>query len=1044
MIPNDQKTSLLVPFQLPEYIRDEPDYANFVLFLQAYYQWMEQNNGVTDLTKNILTYQDIDTTTQQFLQYFYQDLLPYFPTDIVSDPIKVAKFSRELYQTKGTEASYKFLFKVLYGTDVDFFYTKDAVLKASGGKWYAPTSLKLSTDVLYINSVTYNNTSITLTTFVPHNLQSNSAIVVSGLTSTTNPPNGNWNVNQVLTEYTFTYNVGLAPTDNVVTSNTASIYIPNGTIDKNFLHVNNFRIFGETSKSIATIENAIIAGNKVEVFISNIERLFQSGEYVRVVDTNNQDVLFNGQSLRAKIVGQIGQIFVDPQNRGKYYRTGDPVIVYGGLNSSTGHGAVATIGDVTPGSIQSINVNNQGYGYNISNSIIQITNGGGATAHVATVNLTDTANTMVATFPTDSISRIANSNVAIGNTTINSPYGFLGNTNATYTSTLANAFTFASITTYPLSSVVVDGGGSNIIITPSVLAETVYTTDAETVYQNTAFQGNLSSLGILAPIQIANTGSGYAVNDYVHFDQGTGVGAYANVSLVSGTGAILSIQYVGKPGAPNTYPLGGIGYGYGPPPVARVVSATGTGAIISVPGILGAEATFSVTTDRTGAITTVNVSDYGEDYIAAPKISLDVQDVLVSNLVSISSGPAKGDTVYQYSNGTVVYTGTVDSSYLVQASSPANTSYYAIRVYNFTGSANSNPISTLPILVKNKTNISMNVVTGFTSWTADSRLDASGAFISYGDGNAKATAQFLNGLLIGQGQYLDTSGQPSSFDILQSNIYNNYTYQITLEKEIAKYRNILYNLLHPSGMQAIGRYALKSQKVVNTTATQALYTGNTLYHYLTTNTILPTIYSSTSNPSNNIIKFVNWFGGLNVSDIFLPNVTTFRMITTHGQLITGDVVGVNNTANTLILKQNVWTTFANAFYATGTAGSNTINITNIYTGINSYATINGGLYSNTAYPLHDLLFGNNNPDTIVVANNTVLTVATVDYPNNIAYLTTNLANNFSSNVTVYRTFVSNTGSTIVFGASGIVYTETLLTEDGREIQAENGNTILID
>ena len=50
----DNKTSLLIPYQLPEFIRDNPDYEKFVLFLQSYYEWMEQNNNVIDRSKNIL------------------------------------------------------------------------------------------------------------------------------------------------------------------------------------------------------------------------------------------------------------------------------------------------------------------------------------------------------------------------------------------------------------------------------------------------------------------------------------------------------------------------------------------------------------------------------------------------------------------------------------------------------------------------------------------------------------------------------------------------------------------------------------------------------------------------------------------------------------------------------------------------------------------------------------------------------------------------------------------------------------------------------
>ena len=76
---NNIKTSLLVPSQLPEFIRDNPDYDKFVTFLQAYYEWMEEQGGVLDSTKNLLSYSDIDSTTDGFLQYFINDFLPYWP-----------------------------------------------------------------------------------------------------------------------------------------------------------------------------------------------------------------------------------------------------------------------------------------------------------------------------------------------------------------------------------------------------------------------------------------------------------------------------------------------------------------------------------------------------------------------------------------------------------------------------------------------------------------------------------------------------------------------------------------------------------------------------------------------------------------------------------------------------------------------------------------------------------------------------------------------------------------------------------------------------
>ena len=54
------KTSLLIPSQLPDYIRDDKNYNSFVDFLTAYYEWLESNGNVLYHSKNLLSYQDID------------------------------------------------------------------------------------------------------------------------------------------------------------------------------------------------------------------------------------------------------------------------------------------------------------------------------------------------------------------------------------------------------------------------------------------------------------------------------------------------------------------------------------------------------------------------------------------------------------------------------------------------------------------------------------------------------------------------------------------------------------------------------------------------------------------------------------------------------------------------------------------------------------------------------------------------------------------------------------------------------------------------
>ena len=912
MIESGQKTSLLVPSQLPEFIRDNPDYSNFVLFLQAYYEWLEETNNVTDRTKNLLNYKDIDETTTEFLDYFYNDFLSYFPTEILADKQKVIKIAKELYQSKGTPASFQFLFRILYNSDVDFFYTKDAVLKASSGKWYVAKSLKLASDSL------------------------------------------------------------------------------------DYLETSQLRILGETTKSIATIETATITGAKAEVFISDIQRLFQSGEISRVVDANNQDVYFKDGEivtsttpgatiLRSKIVGQISQLKISPTLRGLLYRPGDPVVIEGGLNSPTGIGATGIVGVTTSGSIERINLINGGYGFRTyPNSVIEITNGGGALAIIGSLDPT-AANTANVTIPVDFIG--LKTSVVIGNTN----YFFANVANSNAATTLANAFSFVSFTTYPISSILVQNSGGGISQLPTVQARSYYDTEYG------ASQGNLASLGILSPIRIVNRGVGYVANDKINIIGGSGFGAQANVTSVNANGAISAVSYVLPLSNPQRLPLGGMGYKSSNLPTLSITSANvaASNAELVISGILGAGAEFDVSVDRVGSITSINLLEYGEDYIASPNVSLRVQDIVVSNVV-VSNLPQSGDIVYQgTSNTNFTYQSTVsDIQLLVPYSDPIQ-SLWRLRTYNY----NSLPNILSKIKVDNKT-IVMDMSNQYPTFNVLTRFNESGV-ITYGDGTARANASFLNGLVISQGQYLDTTGQPSSFDVLQSENYNNYTYQITLEKEIDKYRTTLLNLVHPTGMKVIGRYALKSNSEYNFAFSDYMEQGAPLYYHTGSTSSYAEITSTWTNYSNNIIKLYT-LNGANIQT-FIATGNSITLTTSGGFKVHSEILSVSNTAsNTVTLKDNVWLTFANVAYVSGNTGESVINIRSI---TNSYNIINNGIYSDPAYPIKDIVYAG---DKVLFANNTEKVVSSVDYVQSRITLTTNLSADTSNGLMSVQRTVSTT------------------------------------
>jgi hypothetical protein len=165
MILNNHNTSIQIAKQLPEFIRDDVNYQTFVAFLEAYYEWLQLSHtanslnsvvnssgqGITHASQNLLSYVDVDATMDDFIQYFINDFLPYIPIDALINKKKLLKISKEFYQSKGTEKSYKFLFRALYGINAELFETSDAVLKASAGKWIVPKSIRInSTDTNWL------------------------------------------------------------------------------------------------------------------------------------------------------------------------------------------------------------------------------------------------------------------------------------------------------------------------------------------------------------------------------------------------------------------------------------------------------------------------------------------------------------------------------------------------------------------------------------------------------------------------------------------------------------------------------------------------------------------------------------------------------------------------------------------------------------------------------------------------------------------------------------------------------------------------------
>jgi len=112
---------------------------------------------------------DPDLTSNGILGWFKKELYPNIRNTAAVDLRYFLKHLKEFYRSKGSEKSYRTLFRALYGQDsLDFYYPKTDMLKVSDGNWLQDTVLQLAYDVSYLdfNGLTITGGSSSATAFV--------------------------------------------------------------------------------------------------------------------------------------------------------------------------------------------------------------------------------------------------------------------------------------------------------------------------------------------------------------------------------------------------------------------------------------------------------------------------------------------------------------------------------------------------------------------------------------------------------------------------------------------------------------------------------------------------------------------------------------------------------------------------------------------------------------------------------------------------------------------------------------------------------------
>ena len=142
---------MISPFidsQFPDFIKSE--HRNLIIFIRCYYEWLEQRGNPGYALPKLNKTSDIDTGLLSFYEHFKNTFMESFPSLEFSvsqngdrtNAYTLMKKIKEFYANKGTENSYKFLFNLLYDSDVDVYVPKNDILKCSDGIWVEPKSIK--------------------------------------------------------------------------------------------------------------------------------------------------------------------------------------------------------------------------------------------------------------------------------------------------------------------------------------------------------------------------------------------------------------------------------------------------------------------------------------------------------------------------------------------------------------------------------------------------------------------------------------------------------------------------------------------------------------------------------------------------------------------------------------------------------------------------------------------------------------------------------------------------------------------------------------
>lgn len=875
--------SPLVTQQLPEFIRGE--YPTFVTFIEKYYEWMEQSGNAVKASEEVQYAQNVDLATDYYIEQIKQEFLPYFPESIALDKRKFLKLVNNFYSSKGTPNSLKFLFRALYNEEIEIYYPKDDILKASDGKWVLPLALRIDTNDNNIFNIEKN---------LITGLTSKATALVEKVTRSVDRQLGVSYVELYISNIDKIFSTG------EIISSTYNNGTTNVTV---------------TGRLIGALSEIQIDPNNRGLFYTPYDATTgYQGDPVTIVGglnpTSNTPIgaiAYVGETTQGGIpdiiVSNGGFGFRDPAT----FANTSIVDFRGGFSTtSLGTEARAQISLLDENTYRTINVSNTMISTYISVPISNVENNA-----ISSISTFQSFNV----FPIAFVSVIGqgggyrsrpevdvysfymennNDELVIPSTTVTRGRNFITSSSINFTTFFQPGDQVRLFVVNRYEEII---DVISVTATQLTLSRT-FENDITGVAVYKLNRGDLRKLGSLGRINIVDGGTGYANGDTLTFNGGSGYGANAFIS-VDATGTIISATVNNH--SSNAFVIGGEGYSMSSLPTITINTTSGANAVLQVLEIVGEGEQLDLSPSRVGSISKLRISSFGYDYVSEPIISLRNADLTLSN-VTAGQVFVSNTMVYQGSSITnTTFTASVDKFDSVNK---------ILRIFDYKGTLN----TSLKIICDDPMH---SYVEG----------DVTGVQY-YGDGRALATANFENGLIRLPGLYLNTDGQVSSDKRLQDGKkYHNFSYVINTQNDYYKFKNALNDIVHPIGTQTFVTRVDNNEEMV--------------LKQITTNTLIAVTLTDTfniSNGSNNMIctnVSSNVANVVDVGDIVILSDVSRRIsgtanVTSGSNTITGISSNFINDiieGDIIYLSTGNTETVSNVISSTSLQTQNTINIT---------------------------------------------------------------------------------------------------------------------